>query len=96
MAFTFDTHAHLGQHAGIHYAMGYCGSGIGMASYLGMRLGQQLTGDPDGATAFDNLPFPTRPLYFGRPWFLPSVVRWYRFRDHWQIQQAASRYRLTA
>ena len=96
VAFTFDTHAHLGQHDGIHYAMGYCGSGIGMASYLGMRLGQQLTGNPDGATAFDNLPFPTRPLYFGKPWFLPSVVRWYRFRDHWQIQQAASRNSLTA
>jgi len=96
VAFTFDTHAHLGQHEGLHYAMGYCGSGIGMASYLGMRLGQQLVGDPDGATAFDNLPFPTRPLYFGKPWFLPSVVQWYRMRDHWQIRRAASRDRLTA
>lgn len=96
VAFTFDTHAHLGQHTGIHYAMGYCGSGIGMASYLGMRLGQQLVGDPDGATAFDNLPFPTRPLYFGKPWFLPSVVQWYRLRDHWQIRRAAARNQLTA
>lgn len=90
VAFTFDTMAHVGQHEGLHYAMGYCGSGIGMASYLGMRLGQQLVGDPDGATAFDNLPFPTRPLYFGKPWFLPSVVRWYRFRDNWQIRRAAA------
>ena len=90
VAFTFDTLAHLGQHAGLHYAMGYCGSGIGLASYLGHRLGQQLVGDPDGATAFDNLRFPTRPLYFGKPWFLPSVVRWYRFRDHWQIRRAAA------
>ena len=72
VAFTFDTHAHIGQHAGLHYAMGYCGSGISMASYLGMRVGQQLVGDPKGSTAFDNLKFPTRPLYFGRPWFLPS------------------------
>ena len=96
VAFTFNTHAHLGQHTGIHYAMGYCGSGIGMASYLGMRLGQQLVGDPDGATAFDNLPFPTRPLYFGKPWFLPSVVQWYRLRDHWQIRRAAARNQLTA
>jgi glycine/D-amino acid oxidase-like deaminating enzyme len=94
VAFTFDTLAHLGQHAGLHYAMGYCGSGIGMASYLGMRLGQQLVDDPDGATAFDNLRFPTRPLYFGKPWFLPSVVRWYRFRDHWQIRRAAANARL--
>jgi len=91
VAFTFDTLAHLGQHDGIHYAMGYCGSGIGMASYLGMRLGQQLLGDPDGATAFDGLRFQTRPLYFGNPWFLPSVVRYYRLRDHWQIKRAATR-----
>lgn len=90
VAFTFDTHAHIGQHAGIYYAMGYCGSGIGMASYLGFCLGQQLVGNPEGATAFDNLPFPTRPLYFGKPWFLPSVVRWYRFRDKLQIRRAAS------
>ncbi len=96
VAFTFDTHAHLGQHEGLHYAMGYCGSGIGMASYLGMRLGQQLVGDPQGATAFDNLQFPTRPLYFGKPWFLPSVVQWYRLRDHWQIRRAAAHNRLTA
>lgn len=90
VAFTFDTHAHIGEHAGLHYAMGYCGSGVGMASYLGFRLGQQLVGDPDGATAFDNLPFPARPLYFGKPWFLPSIVRWYRFRDQWQISRAAA------
>ena len=96
VAFTFDTMAHLGQHEGLHYAMGYCGSGIGMASYLGMRLGNQLTGSPDGVTAFDNLRFPTRPMYFGKPWFLPTVVRWYRFRDHWQIKQAASHNRPTA
>jgi glycine/D-amino acid oxidase-like deaminating enzyme len=96
VAFTFDTLAHLGQHAGLYYAMGYCGSGIGMASYLGMRLGQQLVGNPEGATAFDNLQFPTRPLYFGKPWFLPSVVRWYRFRDHWQIKRAADDNRVMA
>ena len=67
-----------------------------MASYLGMRLGQQLIGDPQGLTAFDNLQFPTRPLYFGKPWFLPSVVQWYRLRDHWQIRRAAAHNRLTA
>ena len=38
VAFTFDTHAHLGQHTGIHYAMGYCGSGIGTVSYTHLTL----------------------------------------------------------
>jgi len=72
----------------VHYAMGYCGSGVGMASYLGMRLGQQVLALPEGKTAFDNIPFPTRPLYTGNPWFLPAMVRWYRWRDKWQIQHA--------
>ena len=91
VAFTFDTLPHLGSHNGIHYATGYCGSGIGLSSYLGSRLGQQLIGNPEGATAFDSLRFQTRPLYFGKPWFLPSIVRWYRFRDKVQIKHAISR-----
>lgn len=89
VAFSFDKLAHMGAHQGIHYAMGYCGSGIGMASYLGMRLGQQLIGDPAGATAFDDLTFQTRPLYTGKPWFLPAVVGWYRWRDQQDLRRAA-------
>ncbi|MBL8341474.1 MAG: FAD-binding oxidoreductase [Rubrivivax sp.] len=81
VAYTFDTLAHLGRRDGVHYAMGYCGSGVGMGSYLGMRIGQQVLGRAEGRTAFDELPFPTRPLYTGRPWFLAASVRWYRWLD---------------
>ena len=81
VAYTFDTVMHVGRHDGMHYAMGYCGSGVGMGSYLGMRLGQQVLGLPEGRTAFDDLPFPTRPLYTGKPWFLAASVRWYRWLD---------------
>ena len=81
VAYTFDELAHVGKHDGIHYALGYCGSGVSMASYLGMRIGQQVLGLADGRTAFDGLAFPTRPLYGGRPWFLPAAVAWYRLRD---------------
>ena len=89
VAFSFDKLMHIGKHKGIHYAMGYCGSGVAMASYLGMRLGQQSLGEKIGSTAFDNLKFQTRPFYTGRPWFLPAMVRWYRWRDQRQIQSAA-------
>lgn len=85
VAYTFDTLAHIGKHDGIHYAMGYCGSGVSMASYLGMRIGQQLLGDEQGRTAFDNIVFPTRPLYTGRPWFLAAAVAWYRAMDRLNI-----------
>jgi len=81
VAYTFDTLAHIGCRDGIHYAMGYCGSGVSMASYLGTRIGQQVLGRPEGRTAFDGVGFPTRPLYSGRPWFLPASVAFYRWRD---------------
>lgn len=89
VAYSFDELTHTGTHDGIHYAMCYCGSGVSMASYLGMRLGQKILGKEEGRTAFDNLPFPTRPLYTGKPWFLPPVVAWYRIRDRWQTQRHA-------
>ncbi len=81
VAYTFDELMHIGCHEGVHYAMGYCGSGVGMAGYLGMRLGQQVLGQAEGRTAFDDLAFQTRPLYTGKPWFLAPSIRYYRWRD---------------
>lgn len=81
VAYTFDTLPHLGVHDGVHYAMGYCGSGVGMASYLGMRIGQRLLGLAEGRTGFDHLDFETRPLYSGKPWFLAASILLYRWLD---------------
>jgi glycine/D-amino acid oxidase-like deaminating enzyme len=81
VAYTFDHLSHIGKHEGVHYAMGYCGSGVGMASYLGTRIGQQVLGLEEGRTALDGLAFQTRPLYTGKPWFLPMTVAYYRWRD---------------
>ncbi len=81
VGYTFDTLPHKGTHDGIHYVMGYCGSGVAMASYLGMRTGLQVLGKSSGATAFDDLPFPTRPFYSGKPWFLAPAITYYRQMD---------------
>ncbi|MFO1056305.1 MAG: FAD-binding oxidoreductase [Dongiaceae bacterium] len=81
VAFTFDTMPHLGRWDGVHYAMGYCGSGVSLATYFGTRIGQQVLGLREGRTALDDLPFPTRPLYEGRPWFLAPTLAWYRLLD---------------
>ena len=81
VAYTFDELSHVGKHDGVHYAMGYCGSGVGMASYLGTRVGQQVLGLEEGRTALDGVGFQTRPLYTGKPWFLPMTVAYYRWRD---------------
>ncbi len=81
IAYTFDELAHIGRHEGLNYAMGYCGSGVGMASYFGMRVGQQVLGLPEGRTAFDGIGFPTRPFYTGNPWFLAPSIMYYRWQD---------------
>lgn len=81
VGYTFDYLPHLGRHDGVHYAMGYCGSGICLASYLGNRLGLQLLGAAEGESAFSMPRFETRPLYFGKPWFLASAVSYYRLLD---------------
>ena len=82
VAYAFDHVPHLGEHDGLHYAMGYCGSGVARASYFGTKLGHKMLGNAEkGATAFDDLPFETRPLYSGNPWFLPAIIRWHRFVD---------------
>lgn len=81
VAYTFDELMHIGEREGIFYAMGYCGSGVGMAGYLGMRLGQKVLGRKEGQTGFDSAGFQTRPFYTGNPWFLAPSVAYYRWRD---------------
>ncbi len=79
--FSFDKLPHIGIHDGMHYAMGYCGVGLPMGTYLGNKLGLKLLGQSDGTTPFDGRNFPTRPLYDGNPWFLPLMMGYYNTRD---------------
>ena len=74
VGYTFDTMPHLGCKDGIYYSLGYCGQGVPLAPYFGMKIGRQIAGAPEADTALDGLAFPTRPYYYGRPWFLAPVV----------------------
>jgi glycine/D-amino acid oxidase-like deaminating enzyme len=80
VAYPLDHLPHAGVLAGVHYAMGYCGHGVALASYLGNIMGQVIAGSgrvPDlGTDTFRSLPF-----YSGVPWFLPIVGGYYRTRD---------------
>jgi glycine/D-amino acid oxidase-like deaminating enzyme len=80
--FAFDMMPHAGQLDGLHYALGYAGHGVAMATYLGTKLGQQIAGEAD-ENPFAGLPFPGAPLglYHERPWFLPFVGAWYKVLD---------------
>ena len=82
VAYSFDHAPHIGQMNGFDYAMGYCGSGVARSSYFGQKLAHKMLGnEAEGHTAFDDLPFVTKPLYTGNPWFMPLVLNWHRVAD---------------
>lgn len=85
VGFTFDTLPHIGEQDGLHYAMGYCGSGISLSSYLGSIMGSQIAGDTGRRSAFMDLNFPTRPFYSGQPWFLKPSILYYKWRDRLNV-----------
>jgi glycine/D-amino acid oxidase-like deaminating enzyme len=88
VGFTFDRLPHLGRHAGIHYAGGYCGGGLALSTVFGLRMariigrGSDVADDP---SPFELIGFPGAPVlpavYRGRPWFLPPVGELYRLQD---------------
>ncbi len=83
IAYTFDRLPHVGSIDGYHYAGGYCGSGVVMATWLGNKCAHRVLGSTEGATAFAEIAHPTHPLYHGRAWFLPLVQAWYQAADLW-------------
>lgn len=80
VCFTADLLPRAGSLDGLHYALGYGGHGVAMATYLGDVAADLVLGRED-RNPFRGLPFPAIPLYDGRPWFLPLVGVWYRFLD---------------
>jgi glycine/D-amino acid oxidase-like deaminating enzyme len=79
VAFTLDQMPHAGVLGGIHYALGYGGHGVALATWLGARMGDALAGA--GTIPRLTAPFRAVPLYGGTPWFLPLVGGYYRVRD---------------
>lgn len=80
VCFTTDMLPRAGRWNGLHYALGYAGHGVAMASYLGDVVADLMLGRPD-RNPFAGLPFRAIPLYDGRPWFLPLAGLWYKLRD---------------
>jgi glycine/D-amino acid oxidase-like deaminating enzyme len=80
VAFTRDQMPHAGVLEGVHYAGGYCGHGIAMATCLGDRIARRLAGERVTHPFFDDR-FRAIPMYTGRPWFLPLVGAYYQVKD---------------
>ncbi|MCB0201355.1 MAG: FAD-binding oxidoreductase, partial [Anaerolineae bacterium] len=80
LGLTFDMLPHIGRIDGVHYALGYNGHGVSIASYLGQEIGLLLSGAKT-RSPFLEIPHPTRFFYDGQPWFLPLAARYFQARD---------------
>jgi glycine/D-amino acid oxidase-like deaminating enzyme len=79
VGFTFDQLPHLTRSDGITYAMGYCGSGVALGSWMGTLAAEWIV--RGARPAFSDLRFPRMPFYRGHPWFLPLVGAYYSLLD---------------
>jgi glycine/D-amino acid oxidase-like deaminating enzyme len=79
--FTFDMLPHAGRLDGIHYALGYAGHGVAMATYLGACMADVITTGLD--IAVDTGPLPQAPLRLSglAPLMLPVAGAWYKLVD---------------
>ena len=79
-AFTRDFLPHMGVDNGVHYAMGFCGSGTVWGTWLGHKIGLKILGSAQSQTLFDT-PIPGIPFYRGKPWFLAPAMGWFALKD---------------
>ncbi len=81
VSFPFDRRPKLTMEDGVHYAAGFCGSGVIWASWFGTLAAKRIINEGPVASELGSDPFETRPLYNGWPWFLPFILGWYRLKD---------------
>ena len=67
--------------SGVHYAAGYCGSGVVWARWAGQKAALQVLGEDAGRSALDFRPPPAVPFYTGTPYFMPAVFAWLTLQD---------------
>jgi glycine/D-amino acid oxidase-like deaminating enzyme len=77
---TSDRLPRAGEHDGLFYSMGYSGHGTQMATYMGAIMADILDGRAE-LNPWRDFDWPAIPGYFGKPWFLPIVGGYYRYRD---------------
>lgn len=84
VGFTRDHMPHAGEKDGQMYALGYCGHGIALATYLGRQMAKAVMGQENLLyLPFPGSSFPGFPLYSKRAWFIPPALAWFSLLDRW-------------
>lgn len=88
--YSFTHMPQVGSHEGLHYAMGYSGSGVALAPYLGAKAAYMAMGDSRGETAYQKSELKARWFHQrSKPWFLKPADLWYQHViDHRQNAEA--------
>ncbi len=88
--YSFTHMPQVGTHEGLGYSMGYSGSGVVMAPYLGAKAAYQAIGDERGLTAFTESAIESRWFHQnGKPHFLKAANFWYKnVVDHLETRAA--------
>lgn len=86
IGYTFDDLPHLGKMPdGIHYAMGYCGTGVSRSIYFGHKIALKLLNDREGQTAFDDIALPSHLFHVFADTAVPMFEAWYRLCDRFNL-----------
>lgn len=80
LGITFDLMPHAGRINGIHYAYGYNGHGVSIASYLGKEMGELLAGQRK-SVPFMDIKHPRSFITYFDKLYLPFVAAYYRILD---------------
>lgn len=66
---------------GKHYGVGFCGSGIVWAPWVGRKIARAVLGETDAGTAFEFRPPGLVPTIAGHAWFMPLIVAFKAWQD---------------
>ncbi|MDP3550037.1 MAG: FAD-binding oxidoreductase [Novosphingobium sp.] len=77
---TSDRLPRAGENDGVFYSMGYSGHGTHMATYMGGVMAEVLDGKAE-LNPWRDFDWPAIPGYFGKPWFLPFVGAYYKYKE---------------
>lgn len=81
-AATEDLFPHVGQHDGMHFAMGYCFSGLAMAPYLGTKAAMAILGRTEEARSLFRLDAPRAVSWPARQeWLIPLAMQYFRWQE---------------